>query len=122
MEALARRGMSLLRAKRAIECVMSGKPAAIWTPTLEDAAKFERELLSCGVAAERRDPPDEIDVKRVREGLGLSQDEFAVRFGLDTASVRNWEQGRTRPDTAVRVLLRVIDRDPSAVERALGGS
>jgi putative transcriptional regulator len=56
----------------------------------------------------------------VREGLGLTQEEFAWRFGLDLAALRNWEQGRTRPETAVRSFLQVIARDPRAVERALG--
>ncbi|MDU7524874.1 MAG: hypothetical protein E7K72_26495 [Roseomonas mucosa] len=35
------------------------------------------------------------------------------------ASIRDWEQRRRRPEQAARVLLRVIDREPEAVERAL---
>ncbi|MGH7079568.1 MAG: helix-turn-helix domain-containing protein [Acetobacteraceae bacterium] len=63
--------------------------------------------------------PDEVDVRAIRAKLGLSQDAFAVRFGFSAAAVRDWEQGRRRPEAAARVLLRVIAREPEAVRRAL---
>jgi putative transcriptional regulator len=60
-----------------------------------------------------------IDVRATRKSLGLSQAEFAARFGFHPATLRNWEQGRTRPDGPARVLLAVIARHPEAVEDAL---
>ena len=60
-----------------------------------------------------------IDVRATRKRLGLSQAEFAARFGFQPATLRNWEQGRTRPDGPARVLLAVIARHPEAVEDAL---
>ena len=60
-----------------------------------------------------------IDVRAVRRNLGLSQSQFAAKFGFQPATLRNWEQGRTRPDGAARVLLAVIARHPDAVEDAL---
>ena len=60
-----------------------------------------------------------LDVAKVREKTGLSQDRFAGAFAINPSTLRNWEQGRTRPDGAARVLLTVIDRDPEAVLRAL---
>ena len=62
--------------------------------------------------------PD-VDVRAVRRKLNLSQTQFAARFGFAPASVRNWEQGRTRPDGAARILLAVIAKHPEAVEDAL---
>ena len=59
------------------------------------------------------------DVRATRKRLGLSQAEFAARFGFQPATLRNWEQGRTRPDGPARVLLAVIARHPEAVEDAL---
>jgi len=59
------------------------------------------------------------DVRAVRRKLGLSQSEFAARFGFHPATLKNWEQGRTRPDGPARVLLAVIARHPEAVEDAL---
>lgn len=61
----------------------------------------------------------EIDVRAVRRRLGLSQSEFAAKFGFQPATLRNWEQGRTRPDRPARVLLAVISRHPDAVEDAI---
>jgi len=60
-----------------------------------------------------------IDVRATRKRLGLSQAEFAARFGFQPATLRNWEQGRTEPDGPARVLLAVIARHPEAVEDAL---
>jgi putative transcriptional regulator len=48
-----------------------------------------------------------VDVRALRRKLGLSQSEFATRFGFLPATLRNWEQGRTRPDGPARVLLAV---------------
>lgn len=62
-------------------------------------------------------PP--MDVREVRKKLRLSQSQFAARFGFAPASVRNWEQGRTRPEGPARVLLAVIAKHPQAVEDAL---
>src|SRR5438094_9478116 len=59
------------------------------------------------------------DVRAVRRKLGLSQSQFAAKFGFQPATLRNWEQGRTRPDGPARVLLAVIARHPEAVEDAL---
>lgn len=60
-----------------------------------------------------------IDVRAARKRLGLTQEAFAAKFGFQSATLRNWEQGRTRPGGPARVLLAVIDRHPEAVEDAL---
>ena len=66
--------------------------------------------------------PDRVDVAALRRRLGLSQSAFAARFGFSLAAVRDWEQGRRRPEKAARILLMIIARDPKAVERALGAA
>ncbi len=60
-----------------------------------------------------------IDVRRVRRKMRLSQSEFAAKFGFAAATLRNWEQGRSRPDGPARVLLAVLAEHPAAVEDAL---
>ena len=62
--------------------------------------------------------PD-VDVSGVRRRMGLSQTQFALKFGLPPATLRNWEQGRARPDTPTRVLLAVIAKHPESVEDVL---
>jgi putative transcriptional regulator len=63
--------------------------------------------------------PAEIDVKAMRQKLGMTQEAFAFRFGLTLASVRDWEQNRNAPTGPVRAYLKVIEKEPEAVERAL---
>jgi putative transcriptional regulator len=63
--------------------------------------------------------PEEVDVVAIRHRLGLSQAEFASRFGFKLDALQNWEQGRRRPEGAARAFLRVIEREPEAVQRAL---
>ncbi len=57
--------------------------------------------------------------RRARTAAGLSQVVFAARYGIPTASLRDWEQGRRAPDAATQSYLRVIARMPEAVARAL---
>jgi len=61
----------------------------------------------------------EIDVRAVRRRMGLSQTQFATKFGFPPATLRNWEQGRVRPDAPTRVLLAVIAKHPESVEDVL---
>jgi putative transcriptional regulator len=63
--------------------------------------------------------PEEVDVASIRKRLGLSQTDFASRFGFKLDAVQNWEQGRRRPEGVARAFLRVIEREPAAVQRAL---
>jgi DNA-binding transcriptional regulator YiaG len=56
-----------------------------------------------------------------KERLGLSQEQFAARFGFSVETIRNYEQGHRKPTGPARVLLRVIAREPDAVTRALMG-
>jgi putative transcriptional regulator len=63
--------------------------------------------------------PEDVDVKAIRTKLGLSQAEFSRRYAVSPRSLQEWEQGRRRPEGAVRAYLTVIDRNPAAVEDAL---
>jgi putative transcriptional regulator len=60
-----------------------------------------------------------IDIREVRTRMGLSQAQFATRFGFPPATLRNWEQGRAQPDAPTKVLLAVIARHPEAVDDVL---
>lgn len=59
-------------------------------------------------------------MKAIRAKLGLTQKEFAARFCFDVDSVQNWEQGRYQSDSPTRILLKVIEQHPDAVEDVLG--
>lgn len=55
------------------------------------------------------------NIKRIRAGYKLSQQDFASLLGISTATLRNWEQGRRTPQGPARVLLQVAARYPDIV-------
>ncbi len=61
----------------------------------------------------------ELAVRGIRGRLGMTQQEFATRFGFSVNTVRHREQGRRVPEGPTRAYLLVIDREPKAVEKAL---
>ncbi len=61
------------------------------------------------------------DVKAIRLSLKMSQGEFAAAFRIPLATLKNWEQGRRRPDAPAAAYLRAIERRPKAVMEALEG-
>ena len=65
-------------------------------------------------------PFKKIDVKKMRKLLHLSQEKFAAVFGISKRTLQEWEQHRSEPSIAARNFLRVIEREPEAVQRALG--
>ena len=64
--------------------------------------------------------PPEVDVRLIRMGRHMSQEEFANHYGFPLGTVRNWEQGRRHPEGAARILLSMIDKKPELVEEFLG--
>jgi len=65
------------------------------------------------------DPMSAARVKAIRKAVAKSPREFEQKFGIPARTMEGWEQGRRHPDPAARTLLKVIERDPGAVERAL---
>lgn len=64
---------------------------------------------------------EEPDIRRLREKHGLSQARFAAMMGISVGTLRNWEQGRRKPEGSARVLLRVVERHPEAVFEVVNG-
>jgi putative transcriptional regulator len=64
-------------------------------------------------------PPSAEDVRAIRRRLGLTQAQFAARYGFSLETIRNYEQGHRRPAGPARVLLKVIASEPDVVTRAL---
>ncbi len=87
--------------------------------SLEEANAIVRGTLA---PARVHLPPDAIDVRAIRDRLGLSRRAFADRFGLAVTAVRDWEQGLRRPDPAARVLLLVIARSPETVAETVAAA
>lgn len=61
-------------------------------------------------------------VREIRESTGLSQEKFANLFHISVGTLRNWEQGRRRPDGPAAALLMAIKNDPEHVLTALNSA
>ncbi|WP_168201660.1 helix-turn-helix domain-containing protein [Phreatobacter aquaticus] len=76
-----------------------------------DNPPWTEEELDRGVAGRK--------VRLLRQSLGLSQPEFAERYRINLARLRDIEQGRTMPDSAFLAYITVIETEREAVDRAL---
>lgn len=72
-------------------------------------------ILSGKIPPARSHGMEGADIKRVRENYALTQGAFATMLGISVATLRNWEQGRRKPDGPARILLQVAARHPDAV-------
>ena len=61
----------------------------------------------------------EVDVRAIREEQGLTREQFAERYRLQVRAIQEWEQGRRKPESAVRAYMLVIKNQPAAVRKAL---
>jgi putative transcriptional regulator len=66
--------------------------------------------------------PSTVDVRAIRKAMGMTQDAFAARYGFSLGAVRDWEQGRKQPEASARILLKVIEKRPDAVDEALNAA
>lgn len=55
------------------------------------------------------------DVVALRRFVGLSQSQFAEAMGISVHTLRNWEQGRRRPDGPAIALLRIAACHPRII-------
>ncbi|HWX53571.1 MAG TPA: hypothetical protein VN176_03155 [Verrucomicrobiae bacterium] len=63
--------------------------------------------------------PQEVDVRAIRNRLGMTQVKFSDTFGFSLDAIKHWEGGRRTPEAPARTLLTVIDKNPAAVLTAL---
>lgn len=84
--------------------------------SLDTIARYERGELQLKTTEV---VPPGVDVRQVRDSLGLSQKDFATRFEFSLSSVRNWEQGICEPEGPARLILALIQQNPGYVEREL---
>ena len=63
-----------------------------------------------------------VNVKKLRERVGLTQEEFARIYCIPLGTLRDWEQRRKNPDRTARAYLMVIDKDPKAIAALLNNA
>lgn len=117
IKALARRGPPLAKAKRAVEDMVDHGRAELTLDAIDSHAELARDLQAAGVRATRVAVRD-VDVRELRDRLGLTQEAFAERFGFNVRTVQGWEQGRDRDATA-NVALLAIEHNADSVAQAI---
>ena len=60
-------------------------------------------------------------IRKLRNRLGMSQEEFAAAFGIPVSSIRQYEIGRYMPPPAVRANIKVIEAEPDVVRKVVAG-
>ena len=60
-----------------------------------------------------------VNVKKLRERLGQTQEVFAATYRIPLGTLRDWEQRRKHPDAPARAYLQVIAQDPERVAALL---
>lgn len=123
--ALAQCGLTLLRAKRAIETVIAGNEVTLGLPTVASRDRLVADLTEAGLQPRflRRKPRLTSKsvaskwIRQVRESAGLTQEQFAVVYGVDLKTLRKYEQGASIPATAVLSYFQMIESDPQAIKR-----
>jgi putative transcriptional regulator len=102
--------------------MMAKNPAAGGSEFLEAMQQAADIMLGKMQPARAWHPPAAVDVRAIRAKTGLSQAQFARRFGFTPSAVREWEQGRRQPEAAARVLLLVIASRPEVVDEVLAAA
>jgi putative transcriptional regulator len=62
---------------------------------------------------------EEPDVPAIREKYKMTQQEFAALLGISVGTLRNWEQGRRKPQGPARVLLKIAEKRPKVILESL---
>ena len=118
-QALVKRHVPIWAAKALAERLFDQGQAVVEIPRSESVSALRAELAACHVETFLVPPPRRIDTRTIRARMGLTQEQFATEFELDLSTLRNWEQGRSAPDTAANAYLVMIDHDPNFVRRTL---
>lgn len=121
--ALAKRGLSMLKAKRAIEAMITSGDVVVEVPKVESVEDLAADLGSAGVRVRFRSVENRklmMDfagrMKKLRNGLNLSQEEFARAYDFDVKTVRGWESGK-KPDRGNQRFILMIEKDPITTKR-----
>ena len=59
------------------------------------------------------------DIAALRSFVGLTQTEFTRTIEISVHALRNWEQGRRKPEGPAIVLLRIAARHPRIIRANL---
>lgn len=85
---------------------------------MEEAIDYMRGKKT-RVSVHKVEIPSKINVRAIRKNLKLSRQEFADRFGFSARTLQHWEQGDRHPHGPARILLLLLQREPTTIEGIL---
>jgi putative transcriptional regulator len=88
--------------------------------SMREAAAHARGETVPGLRVHHVQPPEPLDLAAIRGRTGLSREAFARRIGVSMDTLRDWENGRRKPEGPARVLLAMLSRNPRVLEETLG--
>ena len=79
------------------------------------STKEAKNILSKKIAPSRTFYINEPNAKEIRSKFDLTQNEFAKLLNISVSTLKNWEQGRRKPQGTARVLLNVANSNPNVL-------
>src|SRR5271163_4024490 len=87
---LTRNGLSLRKAHDVLNRLAKGETVPVKLPMVANQTVLVADLTELGVRSARRIEPELVDIAALRMRLGLTQREFALRYGFELGTLRNW--------------------------------
>ena len=86
---------------------------------LLDSVKEAGEIRKGKRKPSRYTAIEDPDVAAIREKYEMTQHEFSSLLGISVGTLRNWEQGRRKPQGPAKVLLKIAEKRPKAILESL---
>jgi len=94
---------------------MNDNDFALLVDSIKEAGKIQRGHQKESRRFEMNAP----DIRAIREHSNKTQADFAYMIGVSVATLRNWEQGRRKPEGPALALLKIVSKNPEYVEQIL---
>ncbi|WP_422050894.1 helix-turn-helix domain-containing protein [Shimia sp.] len=120
---LHKNGLTLRKSKNLIDAIVAGsQEEAFILPRVEDPNELQSELSKLGFHVRIVTPGRNVSVRRIREKLGLTQEQFAVLYRVELRSLQNYEAneasgGHRKPAGLTAEYFSMIERYPDAMKR-----
>ena len=106
--------------RKSLEQMRAGRPridrAKVDATTEED---IRRHQIEDGQDPDAPGFTWNVPARAARQKLNMTQEQMAALLRIPVATLRNWEQGRVKPDQAAQALLTILYRRPELAKEAL---
>ena len=85
----------------------------------DDLIRSLTEAVSHAIGEGSATLHEPLDPREVRKQVSLPQSQMAPLMGMSLSGYRKWEQGQRHVSGPAAMLLKVIEKEPDAVRRAL---